>query len=128
MLVMPRYSSFFYLILFFFFVLLCTSIIIIYYKTLSVFFFFNCFLKSVFAPKELRKILASLLYNVKQLKLKVDHRLRCYDIIELVDALLWISPLLEIIFIEWRMDDNISFVLQSSGGSRMFTHGTFFYE
>ncbi len=64
------------------------------------------------APEELREILPSLLYNVKQLKLKVDYPLGIYEIIKLVDAMLWISPLLEILFIEWRYGktiDNISF-------------------
>ncbi|XP_059455203.1 uncharacterized protein LOC132185447 [Corylus avellana] len=65
--------------------------------------------ESVIALKELREILPSPLYNVKQLKLKVNHRRGCYEIFKLVDALLWISPLLETLFIEWRMDENISF-------------------
>jgi hypothetical protein len=69
--------------------------------------------KSLIAPKELREILPSPLYNVKQLKLKVWNdwypRMR-HEIIELVDSLLWISPLLEILFIEWEeTGDNISF-------------------
>jgi hypothetical protein len=50
--------------------------------------------KSVIASKELRETLQTPLYNVKQLKLSVVYS---YDIIEPVDALLWISPLLEIL-------------------------------
>ncbi|XP_062158832.1 uncharacterized protein LOC133866329 [Alnus glutinosa] len=68
--------------------------------------------KSLIAPKELRETLPSPLYNVKHLKLKVWYHV--YDrmrdeIIELVDSLLWISPLLEILLIEWETGDNISF-------------------
>ncbi|XP_059454254.1 FBD-associated F-box protein At3g52670-like [Corylus avellana] len=62
--------------------------------------------KSVIASKELRETVQSPLYNVKQLKLKVRNP---YNIIELVDALLWISPLLEILWIEWWRDVNICF-------------------
>jgi len=66
--------------------------------------------KSLIAPKELRETLPSPLYNVKQLKLKVLYRRPRDEIIELVDSLLWISPLLEILFIEWEnTGDNISF-------------------
>jgi hypothetical protein len=68
--------------------------------------------KSLIAPKELRETLPSPLYNVKHLKLKVWYhgydRMRD-EIIELVDSLLWISPLLEILLIEWETGDNISF-------------------
>ncbi|XP_062157566.1 uncharacterized protein LOC133865219 [Alnus glutinosa] len=63
--------------------------------------------KSLIAPKELRETLPSPLYNVKQLKLKLyggNPRYRD-EVIELVDALLWISPLLEILLIEWKTDD-----------------------
>jgi hypothetical protein len=62
--------------------------------------------KSAIASKELRETLQSPLYNVKQLKLSV---VDSYDIIELVDALLWISPLLEILWIESWGEANICF-------------------
>jgi hypothetical protein len=67
---------------------------IIYYKNLT--FVLVYFVKSVIAPKELRKILPSPLYNVKQLKLKVWHLGMRDEIIKFVEALLWISPLLKI--------------------------------
>jgi len=85
---------------------------IIYYKNLT--FVLVYFVKNMIAPEELREILPSPLYNVKQLKLIVDYPLGGDEIIKLVDAMLWISPLLEILFIEWEyplieMVDNISF-------------------
>ncbi|GLT55012.1 hypothetical protein SLA2020_281660 [Shorea laevis] len=67
--------------------------------------------ESVIVAKELRENLPSPLYNVKQLKLKASS-LPTRQIHELVDALLWICPLLESLFIEWRYEgtiDNISF-------------------
>jgi hypothetical protein len=96
--------------------LLSISIIIIYYKNLT--FVLIYFVKSLIAPKELRETLPSPLYNVKQLKLKLyggNPRYRD-EVIELVDALLWISPLLEILLIEWKTDDlkdeKISFMVR----------------
>jgi hypothetical protein len=90
--------------------LLCTSIISIYYKKAN-----TClivyFMKSVIIAKDLRENLPSPLYNVKQLKLEA-YSSSTRQIHELVDALLWICPLLEILFIEWRYGktiDNISF-------------------
>jgi hypothetical protein len=61
--------------------------------------------------KESRENLPSPLYSVKQLKLKA-YSLPTRQIHELVDTLLWICPLLEILFIEWQYEeaiDNISF-------------------
>jgi hypothetical protein len=62
--------------------------------------------KTLIASKELRETVQSPLYNVKQLKIKVSYP---YNIIELVDALLWISPLLEILWMESWRDANICF-------------------
>jgi len=85
---------------------------ILYYKNLT--FVLVYFVKNMIAPEELREILPSPLYNVKQLKLIVDYPLGGDEIIKLVDAMLWISPLLEILFIELEYPeieivDNISF-------------------
>jgi hypothetical protein len=69
--------------------------------------------KSVIIAKEWRENLPSPLYNVKQLKLKA-YSLSTRQIYELVDALLWICPLLQTLFIEWMYEetiDNISFNL-----------------
>ncbi|XP_059455205.1 uncharacterized protein LOC132185450 [Corylus avellana] len=65
--------------------------------------------ENVIAPKELRETLRSPLYNVKQLKLIIDHPGKIYEITELVDALLWIFPLLETLFIEW-MEDGYEYI------------------
>jgi hypothetical protein len=88
--------------------------IIIYYKSLTCVFVY--FVKNVIAPKELRETLRSPSYNVKKLKLLMNHLCEIYEIAELVDALLWIFPLLETLFIEWWAEDeyegsfnNISF-------------------
>ena len=60
-------------------------------------------MKSVIALKEMRETLQSPLYNVKQLKVKFSNP---YNInIKLVDALLWISPLLEILWIKSSWSD-----------------------
>ncbi|XP_059455204.1 uncharacterized protein LOC132185448 [Corylus avellana] len=64
------------------------------------------YVKNVIAPKELRETLRSPSYNVKQLKLTIEHLCEIYEITELVDALLWIFPLLETHFIQWTEDDN----------------------
>jgi hypothetical protein len=99
---MPRYSSLFYFILFY--LLLCTPIISTYYKNLTHVFVY--FVKSVITAKSIREILPSPLYNVKQLKLKACS-IPTRQIHELVDALLWICPLLEVLFIEWRYQETI---------------------
>ncbi|XP_059436206.1 uncharacterized protein LOC132169139 [Corylus avellana] len=67
--------------------------------------------ESVITAKELREILPSPLYNVKQLKLEACS-IPTRQIHELVDVLLWICPLMDILFIEWQYQgtiDNISF-------------------
>jgi hypothetical protein len=106
---MPRYSSFFYLFLFNFYIFFDRLCYFVHkfchiYKNLT--FVFVYFVKNVIASKELRETVQSPLYNVKQLKVKV---IDPYNIIELVDALLWISPLLEILWIERCRDANICF-------------------
>jgi hypothetical protein len=67
----------------------------------------------VITPETLREIQPSPLYNVKQLKLRIlDMPLR-WQINQIVDAFLWISPLLETLSIEWQLRttkfDNIAF-------------------
>jgi hypothetical protein len=66
--------------------------------------------KSVIIAKELRKNLPSPLYNVKQLKLKA-YSSSTKQIYELVDAMLWICPLLEILFIEWSYQNTMDNIL-----------------
>lgn len=56
-------------------------------------------------PKELRESQPSPLYDVKQLMLEACFTPTRYEINQLVDALLWISPLLENLSIEWRDRD-----------------------
>jgi len=58
-------------------------------------------MKSVSFLKELREIQPSPLYNVKMLNLKALCSHKRNEISELADALLWISPRLAILFIEW---------------------------
>jgi hypothetical protein len=73
--------------------------------------------KDVITPKELRETLRSPLYNVKQLKLKIRHRCEIYEINEFMDALLWIFPLLETLFIEWmdpeESEDEYGYILSN---------------
>ncbi|GLT62832.1 hypothetical protein SLA2020_354370 [Shorea laevis] len=57
--------------------------------------------QNVITSKEFRKIQPSPLYNVKQLKLLAVFIPTRDEINKLVDALLWISPLLETLSIEW---------------------------
>jgi hypothetical protein len=86
----------------------CFDVLSLIYIYINLKFVFVYFVKSVIALKELRETLQSPLYNVKQLKVEFRNP---YNInIELVDALLWISPLLEILWIEllWK-DANICF-------------------
>ena len=51
-------------------------------------------------PKELSETLPSPLYNVKHLKLSIPPPLTRYKIKELLDGLLWISPLPDMLVIE----------------------------
>ncbi|KAG2668110.1 hypothetical protein I3760_15G144400 [Carya illinoinensis] len=66
-------------------------------------------------PKELRQTLPSPSYNVKQLKLQLNEPPIMSGMNKLVDVLLWISPLLDGLIIEWGLGpvtscmDNISF-------------------
>ena len=62
------------------------------------------FVKDMVIPKELRDIVSSPSYRVKQLKVEISKSFTTHEFIELVDSLLWISPRLELLFIthgEW---------------------------
>jgi len=63
--------------------------------------------KSLIIPKELRESQPSPLYNVKKLELKALSSPKRNKMSELLDALLWIFPLLDILLIEWE-DKNMS--------------------
>ncbi|KAL4625804.1 hypothetical protein ACB092_05G050900 [Castanea dentata] len=63
-------------------------------------FLFNFFVKDVIIPKELRETLPSPLYNVKHLKLSIPPPFTRYNFKELLDGLLWISPLPDMLVIE----------------------------
>ena len=55
-------------------------------------------------PKQLRDIVSSPSYRVKQLKVEISKSFTTHEFIELVDSLLWISPRLELLLIthgEW---------------------------
>ncbi|GMY20384.1 hydroxyphenylpyruvate reductase, partial [Fagus crenata] len=65
-------------------------------------------------PRNLRETLPSPSYNVKQLKLQTEILSTGIEIAELVDSLLWISPLPEILLIVHSINrepwmDTISF-------------------
>ena len=55
------------------------------------------FVKDMVIPKELRDIVSSPSYKVKQLKVEISKSFTTHEFIELVDSLLWISPLLELL-------------------------------
>ncbi|XP_050280144.1 putative F-box/LRR-repeat protein At4g00320 [Quercus robur] len=60
--------------------------------------------KDMVIPKELRDIVSSPSYRVKQLKVEISKSFTTHEFIELVDSLLWISPRLELLLItygEW---------------------------
>ncbi|XP_050279352.1 uncharacterized protein LOC126720657 isoform X3 [Quercus robur] len=60
--------------------------------------------KDMVIPKELRDIVSSPSYKVKQLKVEISKSFTTHEFIELVDSLLWISPRLELLLIthgEW---------------------------
>ena len=62
------------------------------------------FVKDMVIPKELRDIVSSPSYRVKQLKVEISKSFTTHEFIELVDSLLWISPRLELLLIthgEW---------------------------
>jgi hypothetical protein len=59
------------------------------------------FVKDVIIPKELRKTISSPSYTVKHLRLSISQSFTTRDEIgELVDSLLWISPLPDILLME----------------------------
>nr|POE92897.1 hypothetical protein CFP56_17553 [Quercus suber] len=60
--------------------------------------------KDLVIPKKLRDSLPSPSYNVKQLKVETSHPRTGQEIVELVDSLLWISPLPEILIIRHRIN------------------------
>jgi hypothetical protein len=62
----------------------------------------------MYIPKKLRETLPSPSYKVKQLKVKLTESFIGLEIVELVDSLLWISPLPEIMLIE-SFKETISF-------------------
>jgi hypothetical protein len=62
----------------------------------------------MYIPKKLRETLPSPSYKVKQLKVQLTESFIGLEIVELVDSLLWISPLPEIMLIE-SFKETISF-------------------
>ena len=70
------------------------------YITSNQLFLFNFFVKNVIIPKELRETLPSSLYNVKHLKLSIPLPFTRCKVKELLDGLLWISPLLDMLVME----------------------------
>ena len=56
--------------------------------------------KDVIIPKELRKTISSPSYNVKHLRILIYQSFTRDEIGELVDSLLWISPLPDILSME----------------------------
>lgn len=60
------------------------------------------YVKSMIIPKELREIESYPLCNVKKLELKASSLPEGFEFNKLLDALLWFSPLLEILFIELK--------------------------
>uniref|UniRef100_A0A7N2L6U6 At1g61320/AtMIF1 LRR domain-containing protein n=1 Tax=Quercus lobata TaxID=97700 RepID=A0A7N2L6U6_QUELO len=70
--------------------------------------------KDLVIPKKLRDSLPSPPYNVKQLKVEISQPRTGQEIVELVDSLLWISPLPEILIILHRinMEPWMTFKLQ----------------
>ncbi|GMY20410.1 putative F-box protein At1g49610 [Fagus crenata] len=67
------------------------------------------FAKDMVIPKKLRETLPSSSYNVKQLQLKTANLFTGLEIAELIDSLLWISPLPEIILVVVLWKASISF-------------------
>ncbi|XP_050289688.1 uncharacterized protein LOC126727820 [Quercus robur] len=66
-------------------------------------------IQDVIIPKELSETLPSPLYNVKHLKLSIPPPLTRYKIKELLDGLLWISPLPDMLVIESRRESDPDF-------------------
>ena len=60
-------------------------------------------------PKELRETLPSSLYNVKHLKLSIPLPFTRCKVKELLDGLLWISPLPDMLVIESCRESDLDF-------------------